>query len=58
MRELGEAEMMEKLWGLIALVLGLLALVWSLVVFVLTWAVIAVIVWGVWSVLNGGLPLG
>ena len=50
--------MMEKLWGLIGLVLGLLALVWSLVVFVLTWVVIAVIVWGAWSVLNGGLPLG
>lgn len=50
--------MMEKLWGLIGLVLGLLALVWSLVVFVLTWVIIAVIVWGVWSVLNGGLPFG
>lgn len=50
--------MMEKLWGLIGLVLGLLALVWSLVVFALTWMIIAVIVWGVWSVLNGGLPLG
>ena len=49
---------MEKLWALIGLVLGLLALVWSLVVFALTWAVIAVIAWAVWSVLNGSLPLG
>ena len=50
--------MIEKLWGLIGLVLGLLALVWSLVVFVLTWVIIAGVVWAVWSVLNGGLPLG
>jgi hypothetical protein len=49
--------MMEKLWGLVGLILGLLALVWGAVVFLLTWVIIAVVVWVVWAVLNGTFPI-
>jgi hypothetical protein len=49
--------MMEKLWGLVGLILGLVALLWSGAVFLLTWAVIAAVVWVVWAALNGAFPI-